>query len=104
MGAVSNDVADLMQQVAALRSEYERIGRPLIKQISALEGKITDIKRERGELFYVDYMRYHSKCVEECEDLDDAKAFASNLEEMGNGWVTGIRGPGVAIGEAEWHA
>jgi hypothetical protein len=97
-----DELGSLRQQAAALRAKYERVGRPLMKQIIDAERRITDIKRERGELFYVDYMRYQSKCVEECEDLDDAKSYARALEDMGNGYVTGIRGPGVCLEDREW--
>jgi hypothetical protein len=102
MGAVMDELGALTQQVAALRAEYERVGRPIMKQIIDTERRITDIKRERGELFYVEYMRYGTKQIEECDTLDDAKGFAFWTSEHGEGSIHRIYGPGVELKDEEW--
>ena len=91
------DIDSLETKLAELRAEYDRAGRPLLNAIIETAGQIRDIKREQGKLFYVEYMRYRSKCTEERDDLEGAKGCAEALEDAGDGYVVRIYGPGVEL-------
>jgi hypothetical protein len=88
---------ELTAKGAELRAEYARVGAPILNAIVETSKQITDLKRERGELFYVEYMRYGSEYTEECDDLEDAKGYAEALEDNGDGSVTRIYGPSVEL-------
>jgi len=93
---------ELAAKVAALRGEYARVGKPILNAIIEADEQIREIKRDRGELFYVEYMRYHQQCTEECDDLEEAKGYARALEDAGDGSVKRIYGPGVELTDSEW--
>lgn len=84
--------------------EYRRVGMPLLARVAELSRKIRDIRREAGDLFYVEYMRYHAPYTEECDDFEGAKDFARGLEDDGEGYVKRIHGPGVDLSRHEWDA
>lgn len=85
-----------------LRAEYRRVVTPLTEQLAEVNTQITNLKREAGQLFYVEYMRHYSAYTEECETLEQAKAFARALIENGSGSPTEIHGPGTHLYEGEW--
>jgi hypothetical protein len=93
----------MTQKLATLRAEYECAGRPLLDRIGELSVKIMDLKRDRGELFYVEYMRYGSQCIEEFGTLHEAKVFACYTADYGKGSVACVRGPGVYLEDWEWE-
>lgn len=102
-------VADQSAVLSALRAEYDlargeyqRVAAPLLEKATALSVKITNIRRDAGGLFYVEYMRYHHPRTEECDDLAEAKEFAHDLEDAGEGVVKRIHGPGVDLNRHEW--
>lgn len=96
-GDMDDPVEDLQKQLAEARAEYARVGAPLLDRVVRLGEQIMDAKRERGELFYVDYYRYGGKYTEECGDRAEAEAYAESLEDSGVGSVIGIRGPEMVI-------
>lgn len=98
-----SEIEDLQAEHDRLIADYQRVGLPLIEQAVEVHKQIMNLKREAGQLFYVEYMRYHSPYTEECETLAEAKGFGLALEDNGNGVVMGIRGPGVDLGESEWE-
>jgi len=97
-----NDLEFLEVERKRLRDEFRRVGKPLLDQAVEVGKQIMNLKREAGLLFYVEYMRYHSKYTEECESLEDAKGFAEALSDAGDGYTTRIHGPSVDLGEGEW--
>jgi hypothetical protein len=100
---VSSELESLTEQLANLRLSYDRKAGPIVEAISRVSERILTLKRERGELFIVEYMRYLSPQQEEFETLDGAKSYANALEDAGNGYVMRIHGPGVDLGECEWN-
>jgi hypothetical protein len=98
-----SDLEFLEAERTRLRAEYKRVVTPLLDQIMEVDTQIMNLKREAGQLFYVEYMSYHTPYTEECETLSDAKGFALALVDNGNGFVTSIHGPGVDLDESNWE-
>lgn len=100
---MSTEIELLEAERKRLREEFQRVGKPILDQAVEVGKQIMNLKREAGLLFYVDYMRYHSKYTEDCETFAEAKGFATALTDNGEGYVKGIRGPGVDLDESEWE-
>lgn len=96
------ELESLQARYEALMAEYRRVGEPLIAQAVAIHDQIRDIKRERGQLFYAEYMRYFCKYTDEYDTLEDAKLSLSAMEEAGECSGLRIYGPGIELKNHEW--
>lgn len=98
-----SELEGLQKHYEWLQAEYQRVGLPILNLAVETHQQIMNLKREAGQLFYVEYMQRFSPYTEECETLADAKGFALALTDNGNGFVTQIHGPGIDLDECEWE-
>lgn len=94
-----------MDQLEALRAQQSDLRaklQPILAQLREIDARITEQLRERGELIFVDYMRYGSLVTEEFNDLEDAMATARVLQDNGDGSVQRVYGKGFSYSNCEW--
>jgi hypothetical protein len=97
-----SDIEQLQQEHDALIAEYREIGLPILDKAVEVSKKIRDLKRERGELFFLKVWRHHADYVEEADSLEDAIGMANAIADEGSGYVERIYGPGVDMQNHEW--
>jgi hypothetical protein len=90
-----SDIQTVEAEYRRLLDEFARVGKPLLDQAAEAHTQLMNLKREAGQLFYVEYMRYHSPYTEECETLEEALEYGAALEDNGDGVVMKVYGPGV---------
>ena len=97
-----SDIEKLQQELDPLQAEYREVGLPILEKASEVRKKIRDLKRERGELFYLDVWRYYTKSTEEADSLEEAIATANAIIDNGSGSVERVYGPGPDGEDREW--
>lgn len=97
-----DELEKLKAQRDALVDEYKQVVAPLSNKIADVSTKITELLRERGELFYIDYWCYGSLATEEQDTLEEACYFAQALSDSNRGHPERVYGKDVNYENSEW--
>ena len=96
-----SDLEVLKAHREAVRKEYERVGKPLLDEIVITSQHITNLQREQGLRFWVEYWHFGTLEKDDAEDLEEALETARAIENSDSGVVARVYGPGVEITDSE---